>query len=293
MKYLSLFIIAILSLSSCRVETNDNDIELSRPNFLDLFYGMERDSDLNYSFRDSILDNTSGLVGRNFYDTIYNNDDNSKARISLGIYIDERFPNSKIQSRIEEAIDTAIYSELSFWGDKFAMTFSDSITYPYKGTDDMFAEWNKHFDRLVSTMQNQRPSNEYKELASEARVAAVAHKIYEDSDWATYIVETSVDYYGSCGCPSSADYFSVNKRNGDILTLDDILKQYDSSNIGDLLIAEYQKKSGQCCYTSTEMLQRVNGVAYTTFGLLFYFHPYNIGSGAEGQYNLIIKQYLN
>lgn len=289
MKYLSLFIISILSLSSCRIETNDKDLELSRPNYLDLFYGMERGSDLNYTFRDSILDNTSGLVGRNIYDTIYNNEDNSKTRISLGIYIDERFPNSKIQSRIEEAIDTAIYNELSFWGNEFAVPLSNSITYPYKGADDMFVEWNKRFDRLVSTMQNQRPSNEYKELASEARVAAVAHKIYEDSDWATYIVETSVDYYGSCGCPSSADYFSVNKRNGDILTLDDILKQYDSSNIGDLLISEYQKESGQCGYTPTELLKRVDGVAYTTFGLLFYFHPYNIGSGAEGQYNLIIK----
>ncbi len=289
MKYLSLFIISILSLSSCRIETN----ELSRPNYLDLFYGMERGSDLNYTFRDSILDNTSGLVGRNIYDTIYNNEDNSKTRISLGIYIDERFPNSKIQSRIEEAIDTAIYNELSIWGNEFAVSLSNSITYPYKGANDMFVEWNKRFDRLVSTMQNQRPSNEYKELASEARVAAVAHKIYEDSDWVTYIVETSVDYYGSCGCPCSADYFSVNKRNGDILTLDDILKQYDSSNIGDLLIAEYQKESGQSGYTPTELLKRVDGVAYTTFGLLFYFHPYNIGSGAEGQYNLIIKQYLN
>ena len=52
-----------------------------------------------------------------------------------------------------------------------------------------------------------------------SRGCAVCHKIYEDSIWVTYIIEMSVDYHSSCGCPSSADYYTINKQSGKILTL--------------------------------------------------------------------------
>ncbi len=40
--------------------------------------------------------------------------------------------------------------------------------------------------------------------------------------------------------------------------------------------------------TGEALIERADGAAFVGGGILFYFHPYNIGCGAEGQYNIVI-----
>ena len=41
-------------------------------------------------------------------------------------------------------------------------------------------------------------------------------------------------------------------------------------------------------YTGDKLISERDGIALLDEGVLIYFHPYKIGIGAEGQYNLII-----
>ncbi len=41
-------------------------------------------------------------------------------------------------------------------------------------------------------------------------------------------------------------------------------------------------------FTESELLDKANGIAKINEGMILYFHPYNIGCGAEGQYNLVL-----
>lgn len=268
------------------------ELDNSRSDFLDLFYGMER-CDNHYTFKDSILDNTCGLLGYNFSDTIFYNIDNIKSRLSLGLYMDTGYPNKMIQSRIEKAVDTTLCNQLGYFDDTIRMYLFNK-TYPSDSIDSLFEFWEKVFNHITATLSNDRPSSEYG-VTLEARVCALAHKIYEDSVWVTYIVESTVDYHGSCGCNSNAEYLSYNKKDGTILTVQDIVKRYPDADFKDLLWSEYKQlalaknTTPNDYFCSKSLMDCADGVAYTNNGLLFYFRPYHIGGGAEGQYNLLIQ----
>lgn len=260
--------------------------------FMELYYGMERDVK-GYTFRDSVLDNTCGLIGYNYSDTIFQNIDNYKARLSLGIYLDKEYPNKIIQSRIEEAIDTTLCNDFGYFDDLLLKDLKNK-THPSDSIGVLFKFWDKTFNRIVASLSNEHPSSEYG-VTLEARVCVLAHKIYEDSVWVTYIIESTVDYHGSCGCTSVAEYISYNKSNGSILTIQDIKGQYQDIDFAKLLWLEYEKAAAErdttpnLYFSSKSLLDKADGVAYTNCGLLLYFKPYNIGCGAEGQYNLLIQ----
>lgn len=269
-----------------------DELDNSRSDFLDLFYGMER-CDNHYTFKDSILDTTCGLLGCNFSDTIYYNGDSLKARVSLGLYMDEVYPNKIVQSRIEEAIDTTMCEMLGYFDDTLRSRLNNK-NYPSDSINLSFEFWKNTFTQLTSTRSNDYPSSEYK-TTLEAKVCVLSHKIYEDSIWATYIVESTADYHGSCGCNSAAEYISYNKNEGTILTVQDIAKRYPDADFAKLLWREYAQLAlkrnsapNQYFYLHS-LIDYAYGTAYTIYGVLFYFKPYNIGCGAEGQYNLLIQ----
>ena len=103
----------------------------------------------------------------------------------------------------------------------------------------------------------------------------------------------SVDYHSSCGCPSSADYYTINKQSGEIFNLSKFLAQFKRSDITALIRREYENEAKAkgftpSNFTGSELLDKANGIAKINEGMILYFHPYNIGCGAEGQYNLVL-----
>lgn len=310
MKYLTLifFSLILINIIGCKLNSSSDykaesnsaanimfksDCENSHSDFMDLYYGMESDSD-GYTFKDSILDNTSGLSKCNFSDTIYYTGDSLKARLSLGLYMDEKYPNKIVRTRVEEAVDTTLCNGLGYFDETIIRAHLKNKVYPSDSIGTIFEFWKKAFNQITASLSNDRPSSEY-EVTLEARVCALSHKIYEDSVWVTYIVESTVDYHGSCGCNSHAEYISYNKNDGTILTVQDIAKRYPDADFKDLLWSEYKQlalaknttPNDYLC--SKSLMDCADGVAYTNNGLLFYFRPYHIGGGAEGQYNIFIR----
>lgn len=271
-----------------RIRQSDDE----EANFLSLAYGMERDDNHKYTFRDSILDHIPTLISRHFIDTIFQDNDTEryKAQISLSIYIDRIFPNKTVRSVVEKKLDRVICKGLY---DEYKNGLSQKV-YPSAKTSDIFKFWKCRFAEFVKEKTNHHPLSEYSEIAA-FRLCVVAHKIFEDSHWATYIVQHSLDIHGSCGCGSESDYLTISKSSGDILNIQDAVKPYNKDTIEELVYSEYLNRAVE--WNSIETFQpsksyfidEADGVAKTKHGLLFYYKPYTIGCGAEGQYNLVIN----
>lgn len=156
--------------------------------------------------------------------------------------------------------------------------------------------YDKEYPTPTPTLKNDKPVEEYWKMYA-GRVCIVTHKVFENDSLVTYIVESSVDYNGSSGCPSSASYYTYRKSDGYLFTTADLTAGYTENQLEDVLDQVYDDlmKSRGREYThevlSNNVLStRMDGCAIIEEGLLVYYHPYNIGGSAEGQYNLIIKQ---
>ena len=95
--------------------------------------------------------------------------------------------------------------------------------------------------------------------------------------------------------PSSADYLTIEKKSGRVLAFYDFFTKDHENEIELLLRQSYileQQKRGYDDYLAIDGLldhSYKNNCAKVKEGMLFYYHPYEIGCGADGQYNLIIN----
>lgn len=258
---------------------------------LDLFYGMERDSTGAY-LDDVRLDTISGVIHKEFRSIWCHHADSIKFEMSMGLYIDESYPTVVVRNVLFEKLNAVIPDGFSYDIDESQDSLLKRGVRTAQSASAFILDWEKLFNR-VSDLNGYNSSFSHYPMIVGSRGCAVCHKIYEDSIWATYIVEMSVDYHSSCGCPSSADYYTINKITGKIFNLSDILSQHKFSAIERLILNEFDIETNAngrptCGLTGRELINRANGIAKLNEGILFYYHPYNIGCGAEGQYNLII-----
>ncbi len=78
----------------------------------------------------------------------------------------------------------------------------------------------------------------------------------------------------------------------------DIVTAETKDKIASSLYLEYCKEAATKGFTPGDitgeyLIEKANGIALVNERILFFFHPYNIGCGAEGQYNLIINTKLH
>lgn len=274
----------------------DGKFELPEPrkgstSLLDLMYGMEHDSTGKYS-DDARLDTIPGLIHKEYRSIWCHYADSVRFEMSMGLYIDENYPSDIVRNVLFEKLNAKIPEGFSYDIDETQDSLLKRGVRCAQSAHSFIRDWEKLFNR-VSSLNGYNSKFSHYAMMVGSRGCAVCHKIYEDSIWATYIIEMSVDYHSSCGCPSSADYYTINKSTGKIFSASDILSRHKSSDIERFLLNEFDietnaKGRPTCGITGMELINRANGIAKLNEGILFYYHPYNIGCGAEGQYNLII-----
>lgn len=264
---------------------------------LDLFYGMERSKEFSgYMQRDTILENTPNIVKSENTAWWYYNPDKMKFRSTLGLYIDEDYPSHKVFQRIEEAIDTTMVNGLSYY---FFHINADSVFNARRNNlpqnyADIFKFATSLFDQTTKSLQPNTSQSEY-DCYSEFRVCVVAHKVFEQEGFSTYLLESSGDYNGSNGCPSDALYITLDNESGHTITADNIIKRIKRESFKKLLYDKY------CAYMTNEgyesylisddvnwIWESKSGIALINEGVLVFYKPYSIGPGAMGQVNLII-----
>ena len=259
-------------------------------NFLGLFYGMEKNSD--GEFVDPDLDIIPEITHKEFSSIWYKPIDSVRFEMTLGIYLDNRYPSDAVRETVFKKLNSIIPDGFSYDIDNKQESILKSGVETTQSVKSFLDGWGNLFNK-VSRLNGYGSKYANYPMIVGSRGCAVSHKIYEDSIWATYIIEMSVDYHSSCGCPSSADYYTINKQSGEIFNLSKFLTQSNRSDITTLIRREYENEAKAkgftpSNFTGRELLDKANGIAKINEGMILYFHPYNIGGGAEGQYNLVL-----
>ena len=282
-----LFLLIILLIASCT--NNSRDITL-----LDLFYGMTGGEEGDRSYRGTccVLDSIPGVIRYEDFGTWRFQYDPYQYEASLCVYVDEQFPSEAIARSLAVHADTTINYYFIPWvrDDNFIAPHPD---YGKMREGRAFVEFFKEcFAKSDSVMGVKSEEERSFECSLPFRVALTLCRIYSREAYATYILETSVDYNGSCGCPSGAMYVTYN-MNGGILGYGDIFKDGSENRVNVLLNdrydEEYEKKIGEKPEPHEPYDLLDDNCALVKEGILFYYQPYHLGSGSEGQYNLILR----
>lgn len=263
----------------------------NRKYLLDLFYGMEKDSTGNY-LDDPVLSAIPGLIHKEYAATWCIPSDSVRFEMTMGIYADKSYPSDAVRNVLFRKLNTVISEGLSYDSDEKQMSLLKRGVKCNQSTDSYLRGWQNLFNKVTAMNGYNSSFSDYPVIVG-SRVCVVCHKIYEDSKQATYIVEKSIDNHSSTGCPAYADYYTIDKRTGSILCLSEFLSRHKSDDIEALILKEYRMAAEVAGFrasgiTGEELIRNANGVAMLGEGTLIYFHPYTIGCGAEGQYNIII-----
>lgn len=119
--------------------------------------------------------------------------------------------------------------------------------------------------------------------------------------WATdkYCTFYEATWYDelSCGDNTTQSYYSIDKKTGKVAMLADFVKEEDFPALAHKLTKYLKCANGELWidlmpedYTvdEIELLNSMNGCAIIKEGLVIYYHPYAIGSGADGQFTAVI-----
>ena len=279
---------------------------VTQGSWLGLFLGMgqvkEEHSEDSYGYRYECsvpeLEGLEGIVRQELEATWYAQGYYEPAlyRCMLGLYVDETFPSAEVFRQVELGIDTLLTQSFCY-NDEFEglkKSLAQRKGYAPKNARDIVERTKQIFDQFTQK-NSQFKSDSATFHLPEARVCIVAHKIYDQGDWASYIIEFSFDYNGSCGCPSWADYITVNKQTGHRLTTGDVVKQYGYAKVSMCLRKAYVKAKQErnadlevYNYSGQELIELAGGCALVNEGVMIYYRPYVVGCGAEGEFNLIL-----
>jgi hypothetical protein len=282
---------------------------VTQGSWLQLFIGMNRiegdkdkDGYTNYYYdcRVPELEGDDGVLSQELEATWYKDgyDEPTRYRCILGLYVDKDFPSEAVFRQVELGIDTLLTQSFMYNEELedlkkdlalrkgYAPHSSQDILNRAKRIFDQFTQKNSQFKVDSATF-----------VLPEARVCIVAHKIYDQGDWASYIIEFSFDYNGSNGCPSWADYFTVNKKTGKRLTTADLVEKYGYARmckgLRDAFVKGKQERNADLevyNYTGQQLIDLADGCAVVNEGVMVYYRPYVVGCGAEGEFNLILDQ---
>lgn len=255
---------------------------------LDLFYGMSDWYDQKGTYQDSVFDNIPGIRHEEFYTDLCIPEDSVRYRNSLGIYMDNEYPTNAVRENVFAFLDSIICQGLSYdiEEDRLDHNLSSIET-----ADDFLNIWKSFYENVGNVDYDKL---QYPEIVG-SRVCVVSHKVATKDNYATYLMETSVDYHGSNGCPSSADYVMYDITSGKPLSINEVLELYPVTSLREKIRDAYAEAAKERNFEPSEtmtgemLLQEADGAAIINEGLLIYYKPYKIGCGAEGQYNLVIN----
>lgn len=266
----------------------------STPSLLQLEYGRSKNSEGNYF--DNNLDTINGLKHKEYSAVWKNFQDFTCFNMCIGLYIDTIFPSMTVKRIMLEKVDSVLTEGILYdMSENELISLKSQRIHIPDSLQSFLTLWEWNFDRCTKVYNSKATSINYNQIL-DSRGCVVCHRIYEDPRWATYILECSVNSHGSCGCGSSADYITIDKNTGHILSKADILSDSNIGQILEILPIEYRKvatakRATPCSWWDNNgegLFNQSNGVALVNEGILIYFVPYNIGCGAEGQYNIII-----
>ena len=119
---------------------------------------------------------------------------------------------------------------------------------------------------------------------------------WRTEQYCTFYESTWYDWL-SCGDNTTESYYSVDVKTGRVASITDFIQERDLTRLATLMMKYLKNFKGDLWYhpdfewvptDPLELLKAMNGCALIREGLIIYYHPYEIGCGADGQFNAVI-----
>lgn len=258
----------------------------------DVYYMMETDaSGFKYSYPTlDTIPNLSKLIMREVW---AHDRDSIKFELILSLYMDNTYPSDKICSKLYKRIDQHIIDGLSYdTMEEDTMLLHKNKPYLRTKVSDYKNTWCNIIKKLSQKYVCLGRKTKYTQIL-DTYIFVLCHCIYEDENVITYIIESGNSFHGGCGCRNIADYLTFNKSNGHLLTKEEVINGVPKSLVNEIIHSAFIGSADLKGFpvdedSRTACFDNANGAAVVSGGLLFYYYPYTIGCGAEGQYNLLI-----
>lgn len=146
-------------------------------------------------------------------------------------------------------------------------------------------DWQQAFKKLNNVFSTKSAATEY----VSARAILSFNKIYEDSDFITYVISSGNYIFCDADCDNDTSYITFNKHTGKRLKLSDLQISVSTNKLNLLLLKAYKAEvKARDGYDMIESLQakNANSVAIVQDGLLFDFGY--LGDTVEGAYSLLL-----
>ena len=157
-----------------------------------------------------------------------------------------------------------------------------------KVTDFYLDQWRDGYNHFVNDTLTCENSGRFSSPTEQ--FGLIITDVWQDKSYYTMCLHSWYDML-SCGCPYSTSFYTIDGSSGKVLSLNDIIAERDTLKIERLLLGKLawmKKQRGTTLGQDINYLKSCMGVALIKEGLLMYFHPYSIGVGFEGQYNVVI-----
>lgn len=206
--------------------------------------------------------------------------------IYFWICLEMNFGNSQVFKSMEQIIDTTVIKLCSYWEPKKRLHTIRKNNMPHD-VNGIF----RFVERIAQYITNDKQVMNRIRDEHSACVHVVCRKVYETSDIVTYGLYSYVDYHGPCGNNSRIRYYTVDKRSDHVLSVNELLEKYSKEQLNRKLLEEYKSVAYYVRENadSVDYVSVADGCAILKDGTLFYYLPYNLGCGAEGQYNLVVQ----
>ena len=217
----------------------------------------------------------------------FENDEHQYPSILFTLCLERDFCNGQVFKSMEKIIATTFINDCSYWESKSTLNAIRTNNMPHNA-NGIF----RVVERITQYINNDKEGmSRLRECSLNASVKMVCRRAYETPDYITFGLYSFVDYHGSCGNNTRIEYYTLDKRSGHVLSTSDLLKVYSKEQLNRKLLEQYKSVAYYINeYTdSVDYVSRADGCAILEAGLLFYYLPYNLGSGSEGQYNLVIQ----
>lgn len=107
-----------------------------------------------------------------------------------------------------------------------------------------------------------------------------------------------IDWYDwmSCGNNIRESWWTVDSSTGNLLSIEDLILPEKVDTLADMLVHRLVNGGGEFLIKQynwrpdeyKDILERADGCALIPEGLIFYYYPYNLGAGCDGQHEAVI-----
>jgi hypothetical protein len=155
---------------------------------------------------------------------------------------------------------------------------------------------NQYITRIKQTFDRQRCGETTDHGIPNEQFGFMLTDCWRTEEFCTFYEATWYDWM-SCGDNTRESYYSVNRATGKVASISDFVSEQDIPKLAELLLKYLKNYSGQLWthpgfeWVATqpiELLRQMNGCALIREGLIIYYYPYEIGCGADGQFNATI-----